>query len=72
MSVQEKRCGNCFQTKPVTEFYKKLDGYKWNCKACNPEVVRGFYERKREKLRDNLNEKLNKMVGKSQPTKEYL
>lgn len=65
----EKKCGNCFQIKPVTEFYKKLNGYQWNCKACNAEVKYGYYDRKRTKMRDYYDEKLNTKVGTSQLTK---
>lgn len=37
-----KKCSNCFQVKPVSEFYRKLDGYQSRCKACNAEVVAGY------------------------------
>ncbi len=40
-----KPCSNCFQVKPLAEFYKKLSGFQSRCKACNAEVVRGYYAR---------------------------
>lgn len=50
-----KRCSNCFETKPVSEFYvcRTKKNYQSRCKACNNEVVRGYYHRK--KLRDKIN-----------------
>lgn len=34
----EKKCSNCFQTKPVSEFYRKKNRYQARCKGCNAEV----------------------------------
>lgn len=42
-----KKCSNCFQFKPLDEFYRKIDGHQARCKACNAEVVRGYRERLR-------------------------
>lgn len=47
-----KRCGNCFETKSVSEFYPKREigrklSYQSRCKACNAEVVRGWKDRKK-------------------------
>lgn len=42
-----KKCSNCFQFKPLDEFYRKLDGHQARCKACNAEVVSGYRERLR-------------------------
>lgn len=34
-----KRCSNCFQTKPVDQFYVKRGyGHQSRCKLCNREV----------------------------------
>jgi hypothetical protein len=34
-----KRCNNCFETKPLTEFYVKRGfGYQSRCKKCNAEI----------------------------------
>lgn len=52
----EKKCSNCFKIKPVTEFYRKRaygpNGRQSRCKECNNEVVRGYHERARERMRD--------------------
>lgn len=47
-----KKCSNCFEVKPVNNFYKKLQSYQSRCKECNAEVVRGYAKRLREKKRD--------------------
>lgn len=47
-----KKCSNCFKTKPVSEFYRKLNHYQSRCKACNAEVVAGYYERRIQSLVD--------------------
>lgn len=53
----KKKCSNCFQIKPLSEFYRKLKRYQSRCKACNAEVVRGYMERKRrEHVRKILSE----------------
>jgi len=52
-----RRCYNCFQTKPLSEFYRKgrrppplrLADFQARCKGCNAEVVRGYNQRKRYK-----------------------
>lgn len=44
-----KRCSNCFQKKPLTEFYRKLASTQSRCKSCNAEVVRGYAVRRRER-----------------------
>lgn len=42
-----KRCSNCFQEKPLDQFYKKLDRYQARCKSCNTEVCFVYRNRKR-------------------------
>lgn len=58
-----KKCSNCFETKPVTEFYVKhtklkdgtiRPGHQSRCKACNPEVVAGYHARARQRLHDQI------------------
>lgn len=44
-----RKCSNCFQVKPVSEFYRKLRGHQCRCKACQPEVQRAWYRRSRAK-----------------------
>lgn len=51
-----KKCSNCFQQKPLTEFYTKKEksgkiGRQSRCKACNAEVVRGYKQRLDAKLK---------------------
>jgi hypothetical protein len=43
-----RRCSNCFQTKPLSAFYRKLDRYQSRCKACNTEVCKGYRATLRE------------------------
>jgi hypothetical protein len=53
-----KKCSNCFQTKPLEDFYVKRDKnanknkvYRQSrCKECNPEVCAGYRERARWNL----------------------
>jgi hypothetical protein len=45
-----RRCSNCFQEKPDTEFYRKLNGLQSRCKGCNAAVVRGYSRRRRSRL----------------------
>ena len=46
--VGEKECTNCFEWKPLDDFYAKgffKDGtqrYQSRCKKCQPEVVAGY------------------------------
>jgi hypothetical protein len=54
MSIETRKCGNCFQVKPVTEFYPKRPfnskpTYQSRCKACNSEVVKGWKMRKKQR-----------------------
>lgn len=35
---QMRRCSNCFQIKPLRDFYRKKNGYQSRCKPCNAEV----------------------------------
>jgi hypothetical protein len=49
-----KKCSNCFKLKPVSEFYTRRtgDGRQSRCKECNREVVAGYRERARGRMRD--------------------
>lgn len=55
-----KKCSNCFQMKDETQFYPKrirrkdgtfLEARQSRCKACNAEVVAGYFQRAKERLR---------------------
>lgn len=50
--MRTKKCSNCFKTKPVEEFYRKLHSYQSRCKECNPQVVKGYKNRLDQKKRD--------------------
>lgn len=45
---ETKKCINCYQVKPVTEFYLKSQNefgkkyWQTRCKACNSEVQAGY------------------------------
>lgn len=42
-----KKCSNCFQLKPLTEFYvKRPNGHQSRCKSCNAEVVAAYKKAK--------------------------
>lgn len=45
---QNHKCSNCFQIKPISEFYQKGDGYQSRCKACNNEVCSAYREKARK------------------------
>ncbi len=49
-----RRCSNCFKKKPDSEFYPRRaygpKGRQSRCKACNAEVVRGYWQRARENV----------------------
>lgn len=46
-----KRCSNCFQYKPLDQFYRKLTYYQSRCKGCNAEVVYSYhYKHKLDKI----------------------
>ncbi len=48
----EKRCGECRQVKPVSEFFRhKRDGYQWKCKACHKVEVKIYQQTPRAKRR---------------------
>lgn len=52
-----KKCSNCFQTKPLDDFYvKRPSGHQSRCKACNTEVVAGYKARAHQKLFDQIQE----------------
>ena len=45
-----KRCLNCGEAKPLTEFHRDAsspDGHKRRCKACNNAAFREYYARKK-------------------------
>lgn len=44
-----KRCSNCFELKPLSDFYRKLSHFQARCKQCNNEVCAGYRERVRYK-----------------------
>lgn len=43
-----KKCSNCFQLKPLTDFYVKRaqNSYQSRCKKCNPEVCKAYAKRR--------------------------
>jgi hypothetical protein len=45
--AQIRKCSNCFEFKPLTEFYRKRDGHQYRCKVCQPEVARSYARRAR-------------------------
>lgn len=45
----QKRCSNCFELKPVDQFYRKLDRHQSRCKQCNNEVCFAWRNRHRPK-----------------------
>ncbi len=48
--IKTKRCSECGEVKPVTEFYKRrqrngeLSGYQHTCKACAATVRKRYYK----------------------------
>ena len=61
-----RKCSNCFQLKPDTEFYVKrwrsYVGRQSRCKTCNAEVVRGYCRRRRARL---ISERWARVFGRS-------
>lgn len=59
--IYHKVCGNCRETKPLTEFYLKRassDGHQNECKACRTEICYAWANRNRpEKLERYFNER---------------
>jgi hypothetical protein len=49
-----RKCNNCFQIKPLTEFYKKKAGHQYACKSCAKELVYGYRLRKIENKWDKI------------------
>lgn len=55
--MKTKKCSNCFEEKPLNEFYVKREKqgryvYRQSrCKACNPEVVASYRKQRRERER---------------------
>jgi hypothetical protein len=47
--MTEKKCSNCFQVKPISEFYRKCDRHQSRCKSCNAEVCFVYRNRLRPK-----------------------
>jgi len=47
-----KRCSECEELKPKSEFYKKLDRLQPKCKTCCKEYNREYYEENKEKERE--------------------
>ena len=61
--IYHKVCGNCFQTKPVSEFYRKRasrDGLQNECKSCRTEICYAWVNRNNpKKLEKYFNERAN-------------
>lgn len=48
--ISEKKCSNCFQVKPISEFHRKGNGYQSRCKdPCNNEVARAWRKKAQER-----------------------
>ena len=50
MTLGKKRCNNCGDSKPVSDFYRQgdmRDGYRNNCKSCHLAQHKTWYERNR-------------------------
>jgi hypothetical protein len=48
-----QKCKNCFQTKPVEEFYrrrKNSEARQWWCKACHREIHASYKAKKNGKF----------------------
>jgi 5-methylcytosine-specific restriction endonuclease McrA len=56
--MNEKRCPQCDEIKPLTEFYKntsRKDGLSVYCKQCVKENCNDYYLRNKEQCKDRLN-----------------
>ena len=54
--MKTKKCSNCGEVKPLTEFYKNKgmkDGYQYECKKCNSERYKEYYLQITEKFTKN-------------------
>lgn len=50
MDEIRKKCNNCLEEKPLSEFSKQSsskDGYKYRCKICDKRYFDKYYEEKR-------------------------
>lgn len=48
--METKICSKCGKELPVSEFYKRKDGYYANCKACHRDITnRRYYNNKTAK-----------------------
>ena len=53
MSVDEKQCFRCNETKPLSEFYgnrSRWDGHSDECKDCNKALRKDYYNRNRRQI----------------------
>ena len=51
----EKKCNDCGEVKPLTEFYKRAsskDGYNYYCKPCNRARVRAWEQVNPERVKE--------------------
>lgn len=61
MSEQSKKCSNCKELKPLSEFHKnkwKKDGYSHNCRPCCKALKHRYYHKDVELSRKKQRERL--------------
>lgn len=49
-----RRCTKCGQDKEINQFTKKKDGYKAQCKECEKEKNKKYYENNADKIKENF------------------
>ena len=55
MQLQNKVCTCCNQSLPISDFSKRADsptGYAYHCKPCKQKKAKSFYDKNREKKRE--------------------
>lgn len=74
MEEKTKRCNNCEQTLPVSNFSKRLNGYQHLCKPCQSVYQKNYVRRKNPAARAAANRKwrLGKLFGITQEQFEQM
>ncbi len=63
MPESTKRCSECHETKPLSEFNKRAaspDGHAYKCKVCERAIVKANYHKRKERLGRNLYYEMHK------------
>lgn len=48
-----RKCSTCKTTKPLSEFHRKGNGYRYKCKICQSEYIKQHYVKNKKKYKQS-------------------